>query len=184
MRRWHGEVTGSVSDIDAARELAFFFGSDAKPLAPAPRILNSTLALVKPHAVAAGQMGQIVRAIQEAGFRVGSAEMMHLDREASEEFLEVYKGVVTDIEYSSMAVDLSSGKLLALELYREDDQEPVASFRQLCGPYLVDIAREVRPRSLRARFGKDGVMNAVHCTDLKQDGALEVEYFFKILAHQ
>ena len=28
------------------------------------------------------------------------------------------------------------------------------------------------------------VKNAVHCTDLPEDGVLEVEYFFKILQNQ
>lgn len=32
----------------------------------------------------------------------------------------------------------------------------------------------------RARFGLDKVRNAVHCTDLPEDGSLEVEYFFSI----
>ena len=35
--------------------------------------------------------------------------------------------------------------------------------------------------SLRARFGKTKVNNAVHCTDLPEDGPLEVDYFFGIL---
>jgi hypothetical protein len=33
----------------------------------------------------------------------------------------------------------------------------------------------------RAKFGLDRVRNAVHCTDLPEDGTLECEYFFKIL---
>jgi nucleoside-diphosphate kinase len=32
----------------------------------------------------------------------------------------------------------------------------------------------LRPRTLRALFGVDKVQNAVHCTDLPEDGLLEV----------
>jgi nucleoside-diphosphate kinase len=42
----------------------------------------------------------------------------------------------------------------------------------------------VRPKSLRALFGRDKVKNAVHCTDLPEDGILEVEYFFNILQYK
>ena len=48
-------------------------------------------------------------------------------------------------------------------------------------PYVQEIARHLRPRSLRAQFGKDKIMNAVHCTDLPEDALLEVQYFFQIL---
>ena len=33
----------------------------------------------------------------------------------------------------------------------------------------------------RAKFGHDRVRNAVHCTDMPEDGILEVKYFFEIL---
>lgn len=39
----------------------------------------------------------------------------------------------------------------------------------------------LRPKTLRAQFGVDKVMNGVHCTDLPEDGLLETEYFFRIL---
>lgn len=32
-----------------------------------------------------------------------------------------------------------------------------------------------------AKFGFDRVKNAVHCTDLPEDGVLEVKYFFESL---
>nr|XP_028705991.1 nucleoside diphosphate kinase 7 isoform X5 [Macaca mulatta] len=44
-----------------------------------------------------------------------------------------------------------------------------------------EIARHLRPGTLRAIFGKTKIQNAVHCTDLPEDGLLEVQYFFKIL---
>lgn len=37
-----------------------------------------------------------------------------------------------------------------------------------------EIARHLRPTTLRALYGKDKVKNGVHCTDLPEDGILEV----------
>lgn len=57
----------------------------------------------------------------------------------------------------------------------------VPRLRDICGPADPEVARRLRPASLRARFGQDKVMNAVHCTDLADDGVLESQYFFSIL---
>jgi len=42
-----------------------------------------------------------------------------------------------------------------------------------------EIARHIRPRTLRALYGKDKVKNAVHCTDLAEDATLEVMIYFE-----
>ena len=73
---------------------------------------------------------------------------------------------------------MTNGPCIALEV-RQDNV--VTSLRELCGPHDPEMAKTVRPKSLRAVYGKDKGRNAVHCTDLIEDGALEVEYFFNIL---
>ena len=42
-----------------------------------------------------------------------------------------------------------------------------------------EIARHIRPRTLRALYGKDKMKNAVHCTDLAEDATLEVRKSWK-----
>jgi len=63
-----------------------------------------------------------------------------------------------------------------------DDTTVVSSFREFAGPHNPSLAKALRPRSLRALFGVDSVRNAVHCTDLEDDGELECRYFFETLA--
>lgn len=77
-----------------------------------------------------------------------------------------------------MIDQLSSGPCVALEV-RQDDA--VEKFRALCGPYDPEIARKLEPNTLRAKFGSDRVQNAIHCTDMQEDGALEVNFIFDIL---
>lgn len=63
-----------------------------------------------------------------------------------------------------------------------DGREPVVeAFRQLVGPRDPELGRVLRPNTLRARFGVSRVRNAIHCTDLVEDGDLETTYFFNIL---
>ncbi len=59
--------------------------------------------------------------------------------------------------------------------------DAVEPFRQLCGPLDPELGRVLRPNSLRARFGVSRVRNAIHCTDLVEDGDLETSYFFSSL---
>ena len=54
----------------------------------------------------------------------------------------------------------------------------MSAFRaDVAGPWDVEMARELHPATLRARYGIDNVQNAVHCTDLSEDGWDECQYF-------
>jgi len=46
---------------------------------------------------------------------------------------------------------------------------------------MQELARHIRPNSIRALFGRTKAKNAIHCTDMPEDAILEVEYFFKVL---
>mmetsp|Transcript_39472 Transcript_39472/g.85923 ORF Transcript_39472/g.85923 Transcript_39472/m.85923 type:complete len:380 (-) Transcript_39472:1625-2764(-) len=172
-------VHGSDCTENANAEIAFFFGDR-------PGINKhcysgkgaSTLVIVKPHALLAGHAGQIIDQIQSR-YVITAAEMFSLEAANAKEFLEVYKGVVA--EYSAMVDQLTSGKFIALEVSDPDGECPVDAVREMCGPPDPEIARVLRPHCLRAKFGVDKCKNAVHCTDLAEDGQLEVTYFFDLL---
>jgi hypothetical protein len=80
---------------------------------------------------------------------------------------------------SRWVAELSSGTAAALLL--RGGADIVGRVRDLCGPYIPDVARHLRPESLRAKYGVDGVRNAVHCTDLPLDGPLECKFLFEVL---
>jgi nucleoside-diphosphate kinase len=166
---------GSDSPDSAAREIGIIFGQKSVELVSKSE--NSTCAVVKPHAVKNGDAGKIVRDIVAYGFEITGAVMTTLDIAAAEEFLEVYRYVVSD--YNDMAKQLSSGPLLALEFSKSGNV--VSDFRELCGPRDPTVAKQIRPQSIRALYGADLVQNAIHCTDLEEDAPLETEYFFILL---
>jgi len=170
-------VHGSDSPQSAARELAYYFKFQAGRGNPTSTMsTNSTLCIIKPHAVA--DVGRIWQTVVDAGYAVTAAQSFALDNVAATEFLEVYKGVVP--EYVAMVAEMTSGRLVGLELSGNGGQ---AAFRKFAGPMDPEIARHLHPTSLRAKYGVDKVKNAVHCTDLPDDGPLELEYFFSILVN-
>jgi len=166
-------VHGSSSSQVADAEVDFFFGANANW--PTTALFNNcTLCIIRPHAFPSA--GEIVSRILAEGFEVSAMCLWSLDKASAEEFLEVYKGVLP--EYNDMVAQLGAGPCLVLEVRQED---AVNSFRQLVGPHDPEVAKHLRQNTLRAQYGLDRVRNAVHCTDLPEDGLLEVEYFFNIL---
>jgi nucleoside-diphosphate kinase len=78
----------------------------------------------------------------------------------------------------SWVTELSSGTAVALLLTGD---AAVERLRDSCGPYVPEIAKHLRPDSVRAQFGSDSTRNAVHCTDLSLDGPLECKFVFHVL---
>jgi nucleoside-diphosphate kinase len=137
---------------------------------------SCTCCLIKPHAVKAGNFGQILDIIISQGYEVSAMETFSFDKAQSQEFLEVYKDVVPN--YSDHVVQLCSGLSVVMELRAEN---AVVNFRATAGPWDVQMAKELRGDTLRAKFGEDNVRCAVHCTDLPTDGVTECEYCFTVM---
>lgn len=160
------------------KDLEFFFPKMNDQMKVQAKLHKSTLCIIKPHAVKEGKIGAMIKMITDNGFTITAMKMIHLDRKQCEEFYEIYKGIVG--EYLQMVTQLQSGSCLALEIQGQDDDiQP--RFRAFCGPADPQVAKVLRPQTLRAVFGVDKVLNGVHCTDLREDTMLELEYFFKIL---
>mmetsp|Transcript_47169 Transcript_47169/g.93857 ORF Transcript_47169/g.93857 Transcript_47169/m.93857 type:complete len:329 (+) Transcript_47169:73-1059(+) len=141
---------------------------------------HCTLCVIRPHALKAGNAGAIITSIMEAGFEISAAATLQLERAQAVELFEVYQNVVP--YFSDLIASMTEAPCLALELRKELDV--VEDFRRLCGTtYDVDMARHLRPGSLRARFGVDNARNGVHATDLEEDAEREVRYVFEILGN-
>jgi nucleoside-diphosphate kinase len=166
-------VHGSSDNQRAVMEVDFFFG-EGKVWPTTALFNNCTLCLVRPHAIKSA--GDIISQILQAGFEISAMSLWYLDKASAEEFLEVYKGVVP--EYHDMVSQCCAGACLVMEVRQQD---AVNAFRKLIGPHDPEVAKHLRPNTIRAQYGLDRTRNAVHCTDLPEDGLLEVEYFFNIL---
>nr|CEL66456.1 TPA: nucleoside diphosphate kinase 7, putative [Neospora caninum Liverpool] len=176
------------------------FVSGISAVTPSEISHDCSCCVIKPSALK--YAGNIVDEILSHGFRITAVQSFHLSRNAADEFYEVYKTVLPEYPQSwtrtrhkhtrltrnfcrrriPMVDELAQGVCLAMQV-EHAERDSVAQLRQLSGPYDPEVARFVRPQSLRAKFGSDRVRNAVHCTDLDGDAILEVQYFFSVLAH-
>jgi len=84
--------------------------------------------------------------------------------------------------YTALIEHMCATPVLAVLVTGKDQDNVVSSFREFTGPQNPSLAKALRPQSLRAMYGVDSVRNAVHCTDLEDDGELECRYFFETLA--
>lgn len=172
------EVESSLSVLEAQRFREFFFET---PQGVTATLRHCTCCVVLPHILKEGLAGNVIEAIQDGpGVTVTAMELFTLDRTTAAEFLEVYEGVVP--HYNETVDHFTTGPCIAMELTGQNAESVVAQFRDHAGPWDVEMAKELRPHTIRARFGRDRVRNAVHCTDLAEDGVLEAEYFFDILS--
>ncbi|KAF1332027.1 Nucleoside diphosphate kinase, partial [Globisporangium splendens] len=137
---------------------------------------NCTLCILKPRMIREGHVGDIVDTIVKAGYEISALTLLHLQMNDADEFFRVYKGVLR--QYHEVLKYMCSGPCVALEIRGED---VVRRFRDFCGPFDVQIAQALRPASLRAKFGKSSLFNAVHCTDCPEDGVLESQFIFHAL---
>ena len=142
---------------------------------------NSALCLVLPSGV--GNLGVIIDyLVEKKGFELVNVRSMAMNTRAhAESFYSVYVDALPKSDVALMVEELSSGMCVALQVSRSKNVDKlVDDLREIAGPRDPEIARVLRPESLRARFGLDKQRNAVHVTDLPRDGPLEVDFFFHL----
>jgi nucleoside-diphosphate kinase len=71
-------------------------------------------------------------------------EMFCLDKPTAEEFFEVYKGVLP--EFVAMIESMTAGPCIVMEIRQEN---AVQNFRQIAGPLDPEIAKNLRPNTIR-----------------------------------
>lgn len=128
-----------------------------------------TLTIVKPDAVAAGNTGAILAAVEEAGFRLVALRLVRLDRREAEGFYAVHRERPF---FGSLCEFMSSGPAVAAVLERED---AVSSLRALMG---ATSPAEAAEGTIRARFASSIERNAIHGSDSPENAAIEIGYFF------
>jgi nucleoside-diphosphate kinase len=128
-----------------------------------------TLTIIKPDAVAAGHVGEIISRLEREGFRILGVKRLHLSQAQAQKFYEVH---AQRPFYASLVAFMTSGPVWVLALERDN---AVAHLRQVMG--ATDPA-QAAPGTLRALFGSSIERNAIHGSDSRENAAIELAFFF------
>jgi len=128
-----------------------------------------TYAMIKPDAVAAGHVGEIVAAIEASGLKIRALQLVRLSPAQVRGFYAVH---VEKPFFPLLMEFMTSGAVVAMVL---EGSAAITRWRALMGP--TDPAK-AEPEALRARFGADITHNAVHGSDAHETAAAEIAYIF------
>ena len=130
---------------------------------------RQTLGIIKPDAVASGNLGNILAHLQREGYRIRAARLTRLTRSEAEAFYEVHRGRPF---YEELVAFMCSGPCFPMALEKE---EAVAAFRATIG--ATDPA-EAAPGTVRKLYAESKGRNAVHGSDSDENAAREIAFFF------
>jgi nucleoside-diphosphate kinase len=131
--------------------------------------VERTLAILKPDCVRKNLIGEVIRRIQGAGFRVCALKMVRLTRQEAEGFYAVHRGRPF---FDELTAFMSSGPCVPIVLEKEN---AVADFRTLIG--ATDPA-EAAEGTIRRDLADSKGQNIVHGSDSVENGRLEANYYF------
>ncbi len=132
--------------------------------------MEQTLAIIKPDAVSAGYMGEIIKRIEEEGMKIGAMRMEHLDRKKAEGFYYVHR---TKPFFKDLIDFMTSGPVVLMVL---TGPEIIRRWRDLMG--ATDPQKSGKG-TIRNDMGSNIERNAVHGSDSKDSAVFEVNYFFR-----
>jgi nucleoside-diphosphate kinase len=131
--------------------------------------MERTFAIIKPDAAAAGQSGEILAAIQKAGFRVLSMKMKRMSQLEAETFYGVHRERPF---FGSLVKFMTEGPVVVLVLEAAD---AIKKWRDTMGATNPANAAE---GTIRKRFATSIERNCVHGSDAAETAAVEIMFFF------
>ncbi len=132
-------------------------------------MMEQTLSIIKPDAVAKNVVGQILARFEEAGLRIAATKKIRLSRVDAEAFYAVH----AERPFFKDLVDfMISGPVVVSVL---EGENAMAKNRELMG---ATDPKEAAPGTIRADFADSIDANAVHGSDSLENAAIEIAFFF------
>ncbi len=132
-------------------------------------VIQRTLSIIKPDAIAANVIGDIIRRFEENGLAVIAVRMTQLSNAQAGRFYAVHRERPF---YKDLCAFMSSGPILAMAL---EGKNAVALNRQLMG---ATNPKDAEAGTIRADHADSIDANAVHGSDSEENAAIEIAFFF------
>jgi nucleoside-diphosphate kinase len=131
-----------------------------------------TFTMIKPDAVAAGNIGAITKMIEDKGFKIISMKFTQMTKERAGEFYAVHRERPF---YNDLCNYMSSGPIVPIILEKDN---AVEDFRTLIGATNPQEAAEGTVRKL---FATSIEANAIHGSDSDENAEIEGNFFFSAI---
>ena len=131
---------------------------------------EQTLSLIKPDAVAAHHIGEIIAKFEKNNLHIAALKMVRLSKKQAQEFYSIHKDKPF---FDSLTSYMSSGPLVAIVL---EGNDAVRKNREIMGatdPSKAEVG------TIRASFATSITKNAVHGSDSVENAMIEIPFFFK-----
>jgi len=133
-------------------------------------MVERTLSIIKPDAVARGLIGKILGRFEADGLKIVAGKLVRLSRDDAKAFYAVHKERPF---YAGLTEYMSSGPIFVSIL---EGEGAIMKNREIMG--ATDSAKAA-PGTIRREWGTDVEKNAVHGSDGPQTAAWEIAFFFK-----
>jgi len=125
--------------------------------------------MIKPDAVAAGNIGAIIDQIIKSGFKLVAMKYTYLTAEKAGQFYAVHKERPF---YKDLVGFMSSGPIVAAVLEKDN---AIEDFRKLIG---ATDPTKAEAGTIRNLFAKSIDANAIHGSDSDENAEIEGSFFF------
>ncbi|HTO38956.1 MAG TPA: nucleoside-diphosphate kinase [Brumimicrobium sp.] len=130
---------------------------------------NRTFTMIKPDAVKAGNIGNILQMITDGGFKIVAMKYRQLTEDQAKKFYEVH---AERPFYGELVEFMTSGPIVAAILEKDN---AVEDFRKLIGATNPADAAE---GTIRKRYAASLGENAVHGSDSDENAKIEGDFHF------
>ena len=131
--------------------------------------MERTLSIVKPDAVAANKIGEVVELLEAGGLRIVAQKMLRLSQTQAEAFYAVHRERPF---FKDLVKFMTEGPVVVQVL---EGENAIARNREIMG---ATDSRKAAPGTIRAKLGKDIERNAVHGSDAPDTAKQEIAFFF------
>jgi nucleoside-diphosphate kinase len=130
---------------------------------------NHTLTIIKPDAFGASKTGKIIALLEEKGFRIKAARVLHLTQEQAGEFYAIHRERPF---YGELVQFMTSGPCMPMVLEKAN---AVQALRDAIG--ATDPA-EAAAGTVRKLYAESKGRNAIHASDSDENATREARFFF------